>query len=119
MKLIQASSGKTRIILTKKEWQEIGRTAQWVKSPKSESLNPETLRKTLDQSEKITTEKGEVLTLEQVCQRLRRNIDFQHELPPEVRNIPKIKKCMVEGYELKQQRIKDQEKPMHEGDGIA
>lgn len=38
MKLTKASSGKTRIILTKKEWENIGRTAQWYGEEGAEDL---------------------------------------------------------------------------------
>lgn len=31
MKLVKASNGTTRIILSKKEWKEIGKTAGWIK----------------------------------------------------------------------------------------
>ena len=30
MKIVKASNGKTRITLSKKEWQEIGKTAGWM-----------------------------------------------------------------------------------------
>ena len=48
MKIVKASNGKTRLTLSKKEWQEIGRTAGWMKVAQSISLRDNATRESVE-----------------------------------------------------------------------
>ena len=58
MKIVKASNGKTRITLSKKEWEEIGKTAQWMnagpdkvrqENEKSYWLEPDQMRRNMEE----------------------------------------------------------------------